>query len=78
VGCLLADVVMPGLDGFQLCRELRARGYHFPVIFMTAHQGDGDLDKAAAVGALHLLSKPFSTADMMRCVARALGRTVDG
>ncbi|ALV08531.1 response regulator transcription factor [Roseateles depolymerans] len=76
VGCLLTDVVMPGLDGFQLCRELRERGYQFPVIFMTAHQGDGDAERAAAVGAWHLLNKPFSTEEMMRCIAQALGRTI--
>lgn len=74
VGCLLTDVVMPGLDGFQLCRELRARGYRFPVIVMTAHQGDEDQERAAAVGALHLLSKPFSTEEMVRCIAQALQR----
>lgn len=77
VGCLLTDVVMPGLDGFQLCRELRARGYQFPVIFMTAHQADGDAERAAAVGARHLLSKPFSTDEMMRCIAQALGRAME-
>jgi FixJ family two-component response regulator len=75
VGCLLADVVMPGLDGFQLCRELRARGYTFPVIFMTAHKREGYAETAAALGALRLLNKPFSTSDMMRCIAQALGHS---
>ncbi len=72
VGCLLTDVVMPGLDGFQLCRELRARGYTFPVIFMTAHKREGYAEMAAQAGVACLLNKPFSTQDMMRCIAQAL------
>lgn len=70
--CFLTDVVMPGLSGFELVEELRARGHSQPAIFMTAHKKDGYSDRALALGATCLISKPFTTDEMMACVEEAL------
>ena len=57
-GCLVLDVRMPGMSGLELQRELNARGFDLPVIFLTAH---GDIDMAVQTmhsGAVDFLQKP--------------------
>lgn len=57
---IVLDVMLPGLNGFKVCAELRAREIWTPVLMLTAK--DGELDEAEALdtGADDFLSKPFS------------------
>ncbi len=57
---IVLDVMLPGLNGFRVCAELRAKQIWTPVLMLTAK--DGDLDEAEALdtGADDFLSKPFS------------------
>ena len=57
---IVLDVMLPGLNGYRLCAELRAREIWTPVLMLTAK--DGELDEAEALdtGADDFLSKPFS------------------
>ena len=57
---VILDVMLPGLDGYQVCRQLRERGRWTPVLLLTAM--DDDLDHAEGLdsGADDYLSKPFS------------------
>jgi DNA-binding response OmpR family regulator len=57
---IVLDVMLPGLNGFRVCAELRARQVWTPVLMLTAK--DGELDEAEALdtGADDFLSKPFS------------------
>ena len=57
---VLLDVMLPGMNGFRVCAELRAREVWTPVLMLTAK--DGELDEAEALdtGADDFLSKPFS------------------
>src|SRR4051812_31266050 len=57
---LLLDIMLPGLDGYRLCAELRRSGVRAPILMLTAK--DGDLDEAEALdtGADDYLRKPFS------------------
>ena len=57
---IVLDVMLPGLNGFKVCAELRARQIWTPVLMLTAK--DGELDEAEALdtGADDFLSKPFS------------------
>jgi FixJ family two-component response regulator len=70
--CLILDVRMPGMDGFELQRRLEAGQYEIPVIFITAH-GDEDLRQRALIaGAVDYLLKPFSEEELLNAVQAAL------
>ena len=58
--CLVLDVVMPGMTGLELQKELRVRGQKTPVIFITAQKDEGLRARAFEQGAVELLIKPFS------------------
>jgi len=70
--CFLTDVVMPGLSGFELIEILHAKGHMQPTILMTAYKRDGYAAKALELGVTCLISKPFTTEDIMACVEDAL------
>ncbi len=59
---ILLDVMMPGLDGFEVCRLLKADGTtrHIPVIFVTAKSNANDEEHGLKIGAVDYISKPFS------------------
>jgi FixJ family two-component response regulator len=70
--CLILDVRMPGMDGFELQRRLEASQYEIPVIFITAH-GDEELRRRALIaGAVDYLLKPFSEEALLNAVQTAL------
>jgi FixJ family two-component response regulator len=70
--CVITDIHMPGMNGFDLKRLLTARGFKMPVIMITA-RAERDLEaKAAASGAVCLLTKPFEADALIGCLQRAL------
>jgi len=74
VGCLLADVRMPDMDGLELQEELSKRGSKLPVIIMTGH-GDVPLAvRATKAGAVDFLEKPFSRAQLVAGLEKAFQR----
>ncbi|WP_291845864.1 response regulator FixJ [Bradyrhizobium sp.] len=71
-GCVITDVRMPGIDGMQLLRQLKAGGGRFPVIVMTGH-GDVPLAvEAMKLGALDFLEKPFEDDRLIGMIETAL------
>ena len=71
-GCLILDIAMPGITGFDLHRELQLRGEKIPIIFITA-QTDGALRaRAFEGGAVGFLVKPFSDTALLASVETAL------
>ena len=58
--CLISDVNMPGMNGFQLQARLRETGHGQPIIFVAASPGDKAREQAIRSGALAFLGKPFS------------------
>src|ERR1700739_4366644 len=56
---LILDVMMPGIDGLELCRILR-RHYDFPVLMLTARAGEDDLLLGLDLGADDYMTKPYS------------------
>ena len=65
---ILLDIVMPGMDGFEVCRRLKAdeRVRHIPVVFLTALQTDRESRiKALEVGGEAFLSKPLEEAELI-------------
>jgi FixJ family two-component response regulator len=72
--CLVLDVRMPDLGGFELQRELAAAGRDLPVIFITGH---GDIPmavRAMKAGAIEFLPKPVRGEDLLTAIGHALER----
>lgn len=57
---VLLDILLPGMNGFAVCRELRARGDRTPILMLTAKQGEHDEAEGLDLGADDFLRKPFS------------------
>lgn len=72
------DVMLPDIDGFEVCRQFRARGYNFPVIFLTARDATRDRIKGLSLGGDDYLTKPFSVEELAartRAVLRRIGKS---
>lgn len=72
---LLLDVMMPGVDGFTFCREIRQM-VDCPIIFITGKTMDSDLETGFASGADDYLKKPFSIVELRARVKAHLRRQV--
>ena len=72
---ILLDVMLPGVDGLEVARQLRRREENVPVLMLTARDALGDIVKGLDAGADDYLTKPFSFAELLARV-RALGRRV--
>lgn len=59
---ILLDIMMPGMDGYEVCRQLKERlnTRRIPVVFVTAMSEDEDETRGFAVGAVDYITKPFS------------------
>jgi len=75
---VVSDIVMPGLSGFELLDEVRARRPSLPVLFATGSGTQDNLAEALAHGAAGLITKPFTHAELRDQVARVLARAVSG
>jgi DNA-binding response OmpR family regulator len=71
---ILLDVMLPGKDGFTLCRELRAAGVHVPIILLTARGQEADKVAGLGLGADDYVTKPFSPRELMARVHAVLRR----
>ena len=70
--CLLLDVHLPGLTGFEVQARLRARGIERPIVFITASDDAALAAKAREAGGVRLLRKPFANEALLEAVAAAL------
>lgn len=73
---VVLDVMLPGFDGFELCRRLRAAGVWVPVLMLTARDAVGDRVRGLDAGADDYLVKPFSLLELAARL-RALARRDD-
>jgi two-component system OmpR family response regulator/two-component system response regulator RstA len=71
---LLLDVMLPGQDGFDICRELRARGSTLPIVFLTARDEDFDRVVGLELGADEFLPKPVQPRVLLAHVRAILRR----
>ncbi len=73
--CLVLDLAMPGVDGFEVQQRLADEREHLPIVFLTGH---GDIPasvKAMRAGAEDFLTKPVDGDDLIKAVSRALNRS---
>jgi len=76
VGCLVLDVAMPGLGGFEVQEHLMRLGNPLPIVFLT---GRGDIPmsvQALKAGAVDFLTKPVDDAHLLRAVREAMAQCV--
>jgi two-component system response regulator FixJ len=74
VGCLIADIRMPEMDGLELQQRLIERSLHFPMIVITGH-GDVPLAvRAMKAGAIDFIEKPFASEAILDSLGAALSR----
>lgn len=74
---VLLDVMMPEMDGFQVCEEVRADPdiAKTPIVFVSARAQQADLDRGYAIGGDAYITKPFDPVDLLETIERlAAGR----
>jgi DNA-binding response OmpR family regulator len=74
----ILDVMLPGMDGFALCRELRHRGLSLPVLMLTARAEVVDRVVGLKLGADDYLTKPFEMAELLARLEALLRRSRAG
>lgn len=75
---VILDVMLPGMDGWQVLRNLRSQGRQMPVLFLTARDQVEDRVKGLELGADDYLVKPFSFAELLARVRTILRRGRSG
>ena len=71
--CLVLDIAMPGMTGFDLQKELKVRGHNIPIVFITAQKEEAVRKRALEGGAVGFLLKPFSDTALLKALNTALG-----
>ncbi|MFT5656739.1 MAG: two-component system alkaline phosphatase synthesis response regulator PhoP [Gammaproteobacteria bacterium] len=71
---ILLDVMLPGVNGFDICRQIRQQDRHQPVIMLTAKTSDEDIVQGLTLGADDYVAKPFSVTQLVLRVQAVLRR----
>jgi len=71
---VLLDVMLPDLDGFEVCRRMRDSGLHMPVLFLTARDATEDKVRGLTLGGDDYVTKPFSLEEVVARVRAILRR----
>ena len=72
---VVLDILMPDLDGLEVCREIRARGSRIPILMLTARDAVADRVEGLEAGADDYLVKPFALEELLARVRALLRRT---
>jgi FixJ family two-component response regulator len=68
--CLIVDIQLGVSCGIELAQRLSIMGFAIPIIFMTANNSDSVKKRAAEIGCIALLTKPFSRDDLIEALAK--------
>ena len=74
---ILLDVMLPEMDGFEVCRRVRAQS-DIPIIMLTAREEEADKVMGLELGADDYITKPFSMRELMARVKANMRRTLSG
>jgi len=75
---LCLDIMMPGTDGFEVCRRVRARDTTTPILFLSAKNQEIDIVVGLELGADDFIRKPFTRGEVIARIRAALRRTHAG
>jgi DNA-binding response OmpR family regulator len=75
---VLLDIMMPDIDGFEVCRKLKLNPTtkDIPVIFVTARTGQDHIDRGLSLGAQGYITKPFGPDDLIDKISEVTGAVV--
>ncbi len=71
---LILDVMMPGMDGYQVARQVRTKRFGTPILMLTAKSDILDRVEGLNAGADYYLTKPFDTRELLACINALLRR----
>ncbi|MBR5768989.1 MAG: response regulator transcription factor, partial [Clostridia bacterium] len=71
---LILDVMMPGMNGYEVARSVRAKRCTTPILMLTAKSGTLDRIEGLNAGADYYLTKPFDTRELLACINALLRR----
>ena len=72
IDCILTDIKMPGKDGFELIRCVQAQNSKLPIIAMTGHATQEDIDKVLSAGIKARVEKPFDLAKLQALIEKSV------
>ena len=72
--CIILDIMLPGMDGFEVCRTLRGEGDNVPIIMLTAREEETDKVFGLELGADDYIIKPFSIRELLARVKTNIRR----
>lgn len=72
---LCLDIMMPGIDGYEVCRRIRSSDQDVPILFLSAKNQDTDVVAGLDLGADDFIRKPFTRPEFMARIRAALRRT---
>ena len=75
---ILLDVMLPGMNGFEICNRIREQDHDQAIIMLTAKSSDEDIIEGLSLGADDYVAKPFSVAQLVLRVQAVLRRTRNG
>jgi DNA-binding response OmpR family regulator len=75
IGLMILDVMMPGMDGFDFCQQIRQEGERVPIIFLSAMRDTKSRAAGLKMGADDYVAKPFDPKELLARVAAVLRRT---
>ncbi|MGZ7056751.1 MAG: response regulator transcription factor [Candidatus Angelobacter sp.] len=70
--CLILDLMLPGMTGLDLQRQLADEGFQIPIVFISAHDSPRERARAIQGGAITYLVKPFDGQDLLEAVHSAV------
>jgi DNA-binding response OmpR family regulator len=79
---VLLDIMLPGVNGFEICEAIRREGYDYPIVMLTAKGQESDIIRGLNLGADDYVTKPFSIQELVARVRaflrrhRSIGTTV--
>jgi len=75
--CVLLDLMLPGIDGYEVCHQLRKAGFRAPIIMLTARGQEIDKVRGLELGADDYVTKPFGLRELLARIKAVLRRTLE-